>query len=163
MVSWGGKGPSADHVYPPVPREFTLMCYTPFAITKETKHSYTFLCSSWRGSLPFTQLHRLLQKATGKDWLPPLSIRPHSGVYMRMTSGALSGRIHPFCLGLELSHLQALPPEQRKRHPMQPRWTFGIWIHVNADSQLYPPTSLESLACKRGNTVTDIFRKGMHM
>lgn len=66
---------------------------------------------------------------------------------------------------LELSHLQALFPEQSTRHPMLwPRWTFGIWIRISPDSQFYPPTTLESLARKnRGDTVTDIFRKGMHM
>ena len=63
---------------------------------KETKHSYVFSCSSQRGSPPSTWPRCLLQEGIGKDPLPPLSTRPLSWDHMWLTSGTLSGWIHPF-------------------------------------------------------------------
>lgn len=71
-----------------------------------------------------------------------------------MLSGAIS-----LCLALQL------PLGAPNRQPtLRPHWTFGIWMSASEDSQFSPPTSPGSLVLKnRGNTVTDIFRKGMHM
>lgn len=119
-----------------------------------------------KGSLPSVQSCQLPSPAGNR----PILISPlvHQATLMRPCTGDIWGTVtlnSPTFTPLELSQLHTLPPEQSTRPPMLPsQQFFGIWVHVSANSQSYPSTSLESLACKnRGNTVTDIFRKGMHM
>lgn len=164
--SCGGKGPSMSTHQPPAQSLCVPHTYTTISLSywwRKWSIPYIFPCPFQRGHcLLLSHASFLLQKGTGQYWLPPLSIRPHSWDHDGWPC-------HPehthFLPHLDLSQLQALPPQQSTRHSMlSSQWPFGIWIPLSADSQFYPSTSLESLACKnRGNTVTDIFRKGMHM
>lgn len=119
-----------------------------------------------KGSFPSAQSCQLPSPAGNR----PMLISPliHQATLMRPCTDDIWGTVTlntPTCTPLELSQLHTLPPEQSTRHPMlSSQQPFGIWVHVSANSQFYPSSSLESLACKnRGNAVTDIFRKGMHM